>query len=113
MFVPKKLIVPEVSRTRPEIARRVVLLPAPFAPSRPTASPSPTSILTSPTAGTDPELGLTPDSANTHSLLVPLHAHRRTPGRREPHLGLQRLPWGCLRQSSARDRAPRCDARQP
>ena len=28
-FVPKKVIVPDVSRTRPEIARSVVLLPAP------------------------------------------------------------------------------------
>jgi hypothetical protein len=54
MFVPKKLMVPDVSRTSPEIARKVVLLPAPLAPNRPTASPSPTSMLISPTAGTDP-----------------------------------------------------------
>ena len=54
MFVPKKLIVPAVSRIRPEIARSVVLLPAPFAPNRPTASPSPTSMLMSPIAGTEP-----------------------------------------------------------
>src|SRR5665213_1531592 len=46
--------VPEVSRTRPEIARSVVLLPAPLAPSKPTASPSPTSMLMPATAGTEP-----------------------------------------------------------
>ena len=52
--MPAKVTVPEVSRTRPEIARKVVLLPAPFAPKRPTASPSPISMLTLPIAGTDP-----------------------------------------------------------
>ena len=39
---------------RPEIARKVVLLPAPFAPSSPTASPSPTAMLTPVSAGTAP-----------------------------------------------------------
>src|SRR6516165_8549901 len=51
--VPKNLMVPEVSRIRPEIARSVVLLPAPLAPKRPTASPSPTLMLTSLIAGTE------------------------------------------------------------
>jgi len=45
---------PEVVRISPEIARSVVLLPAPFAPNKPTASPSPTLMLTSLIAGTDP-----------------------------------------------------------
>ncbi len=45
---------PDVSFTRPEIARSVVLLPAPLAPNRPTASPSPISMLTSWIAGTEP-----------------------------------------------------------
>jgi len=39
IFAPRNVIVPEVGRARPEIARSVVLLPAPFAPTRPTASP--------------------------------------------------------------------------
>jgi hypothetical protein len=45
---------PDVSRTRPEITRKVVLLPAPLAPSRPTASPLPMVMLTSWIAGTEP-----------------------------------------------------------
>ena len=39
---PANVIAPE-RRTVPEIARRVVVLPAPFAPSTATTSPSPTS----------------------------------------------------------------------
>ena len=49
-----KVTLPAVSLTRPEIARNVVLLPAPFAPSRPTASPSPTWMVTPLIAGTEP-----------------------------------------------------------
>ena len=41
MLLPAKAIRPP-RRTVPEIARRVVVLPAPFAPSTATASPSPT-----------------------------------------------------------------------
>jgi hypothetical protein len=53
MLLPEKEIVPDVGRTKPEIVRNVVLLPAPFAPNNPTASPSPTTMLTSLIAGTD------------------------------------------------------------
>ncbi len=52
--MPAKVIVPEVSLTSPEIARSVVLLPAPFAPRSPTASPSPISMETFEIAGTEP-----------------------------------------------------------
>jgi hypothetical protein len=52
--VPANLIVPVFSFTRPEITRKAVLLPAPFAPNRPTASPSPISIETLEMAGTEP-----------------------------------------------------------
>ena len=41
MLCPAKAIRP-LRRTAPEIARSVVVLPAPFAPSTATASPSPT-----------------------------------------------------------------------
>ena len=44
--VPAKVMVPDDIFTRLEMARNVVLLPAPLAPSKPTASPSPISMLT-------------------------------------------------------------------
>ncbi len=53
-LVPAKVIAPDVIFTRPEMARSVVLLPAPFAPNRPTASPSAISMLTLLIAGTEP-----------------------------------------------------------
>jgi len=45
---------PDDSATSPEIARRVVLLPAPFAPNRPTASPALMLMETCEIAGTEP-----------------------------------------------------------
>src|SRR5439155_16832713 len=42
MSTPSNVIVPWFERSRPEIVRRVVLLPAPFEPIRATSSPSPT-----------------------------------------------------------------------
>ena len=39
---PSTRITPAIGRTRPEIARSVVVLPAPFGPSRATTSPAPT-----------------------------------------------------------------------
>ena len=52
--MPANLTLPDDLFTNPEIARNVVLLPAPLAPSNPTASPSPISIETSEIAGTEP-----------------------------------------------------------
>jgi hypothetical protein len=43
MRVPSKRISPDVSRARPEMARRVVVLPAPLAPMMVTMPPSGTS----------------------------------------------------------------------
>src|SRR5215471_20627031 len=60
--MPSNRIDPLDGFTSPEIARSVVLLPAPFAPSRPTASPSPISIETPVIAGTEPYAALTPES---------------------------------------------------
>src|SRR5215471_15931758 len=60
--MPSNRIDPLDGFTSPEIARSVVLLPAPFAPNRPTASPSPISIETPEIAGTEPYAALTPAS---------------------------------------------------
>src|ERR1035437_2688065 len=100
MFVPKKLIVPEVSRTRPEIARRVVLLPAPFAPSRPTASPSPTSILTSTAPGA--RRAADRPTVRTRRLHPVLRESRTRPTTRNPHLPQPHLalPQNLKRHSS-------------
>ena len=49
-------MVPSVGRTRPEIVRRIDVLPAPLAPIRVTTSPSLTSKLTFLTASIDPYL---------------------------------------------------------
>src|SRR5690606_19287361 len=49
---PANSIEPEAARTRPMTAIRVVVLPAPLEPTRPTVSPSATSRETPRTAGT-------------------------------------------------------------
>src|SRR5580658_8174239 len=60
-------MLPALGRKSPEIARSVVLLPAPFAPSRPTASPSPTVISSSRIALTEPYAALTPERTSIGS----------------------------------------------
>jgi len=51
---PAKRIFPLRGRTRPEMVRSIVLLPAPLAPSSATTSPAPTARLTPLTAATAP-----------------------------------------------------------
>src|ERR1700747_1246289 len=62
--MPSKLIDPDDSATSPEIARSVVLLPAPLAPSRPTASPALMLMETWEIAGTEPYAALMPLSSS-------------------------------------------------
>src|ERR1700751_3700389 len=62
--VPAKVTLPVDSFTRPEIARSVVLLPAPLAPSRPTASPALMLMETWEIAGTEPYAALMPLSSS-------------------------------------------------
>src|ERR1700751_2626726 len=71
--VPAKVTFPGDSFTCPEIARSVVLLPAPLAPSRPTASPSPISIETLLMAGTEPQRALTPESLSMRASARRMH----------------------------------------
>ncbi len=51
---PARRMSPDLGRTRPVIACRVVDLPAPFGPISPTISPFPTVRSSFRTAGTDP-----------------------------------------------------------
>ena len=105
--MPAKVMVPEVSFTRPEIARSVVLLPAPLAPSRPTASPSPISMVTlcdrrhRAVAGADAR-------QFEHERLPPPADARRSRDRRGSLPDFPRSPSACLRRSSGRGRARRC-----
>src|SRR5262249_15826475 len=104
---PRNLMEPDVSLTRPEMARKVVLLPAPFAPSRPPASPSPALVGPPPMGGTLPEDVLTAESSIT-TVLRGAGARSPIRDRRGSLLGFRRRLSGCLRQSSGRDRAQRC-----
>src|SRR5438105_10103999 len=61
---PRKLMLPAVGRRSPEIARTVVLLPAPLAPSRHTSSPASTRRLTPCSTSTAPYATDTPSSVS-------------------------------------------------
>src|SRR4051794_18037636 len=62
MSMPPTSTCPAVGRRYPVMTRMVVVLPAPFGPSRPSTSPSATSKVTSEIASVRPKRRLTPTS---------------------------------------------------
>src|SRR5205823_10072823 len=69
MLRPAKWMVPDCGRTRPEIARRVVLLPAPLAPSSVTISPASTRSDRPRTASTLPYAAATRSSSSSGTVV--------------------------------------------